>query len=110
MTKNTPIILIAVLAGIMAFAAISISSVYAIHRSNNGGSSSNRGHATSGNSQDDNGQGGNKAKGSTESSGGDKASTPPKISITPPVNACGNSLDSVGGLNPSFGNHCQNEG
>jgi len=110
MTKNMSIMLIAALAGIMTFAAISNSSVYAIHGNNNGGSGSNRGHATSGNSQDDNGQDDNKAKGSTDSSGSNKASTSPKIPVTPPVNTCGNSLDSVGGLNPSFGNHCQNEG
>jgi|GEM_PF-5551959 len=99
MTKNMSIMLIAALAGIMTFAAISNSSVYAIHGNNNGG------HATS-----DNSQGGNKAKGSTDSSGGNKALTPPKIPIHSPVNACGNSVDPVGGLNPSFGNHCQNEG
>ena len=51
--------LIAALAGIMTFAAISNSSVYAIHGNNNGG------HATSDNSQG--------------------------------VNACGNSVDPVGG-------------
>jgi hypothetical protein len=59
MTKNMSIMLIAALAGIMTFAAISNSSVYAIHGNNNGG------HATSDNSQG--------------------------------VNACGNSVDPVGG-------------
>jgi hypothetical protein len=53
MTKNMSIMLIAALAGIMTFAAISNSSVYAIHGNNNGG------HATSDNSQGVNGQGGN---------------------------------------------------
>lgn len=102
--------LIAALARIMTFAAISISSVCAIRGNNNGGSGSNGVHATNGNSQGHNGQGSNQTKGSTESSGGNKTSSPPKIPVNPPVNTCGNSPNVIGALNPPDGNHCQNKG
>ena len=32
------------------------------------------------------------------------------VPVHVPVNACGNSVDVVGALNPAFGNHCANFG
>ncbi|MER7398979.1 chaplin, partial [Streptomyces sp. NPDC000151] len=55
--------------------------------------------------QDDAGEGAG-AAGSAQNSPGVGAGNDAKAPVDVPVNACGNSLDIVGLLNPVFGNHC----
>jgi hypothetical protein len=33
-----------------------------------------------------------------------------QVPVHVPVNACGNTVNVIGLLNPAFGNHCENEG
>ena len=33
-----------------------------------------------------------------------------QVPVHVPVNACGNTVDVIGLLNPAFGNHCENNG
>jgi hypothetical protein len=32
-----------------------------------------------------------------------------QLPINAPINACGNTVDVIGVLNPAFGNHCEND-
>ncbi|MEV7202445.1 chaplin [Streptomyces griseoluteus] len=52
--------------------------------------------------------GGATAHSVTEGSPGVLSGNGIQLPVDLPVNACGNSVDAVGALNPAFGNHCEN--
>ncbi|MER7309338.1 chaplin [Streptomyces griseoluteus] len=75
----------------------------------NGGSGSNAGGSSTGGSQTGNvGGGGATAHSVTQGSPGVLSGNDIQVPVDIPVNACGNSVDVVGALNPAFGNHCGN--
>ncbi|MFI6692696.1 chaplin [Streptomyces sp. NPDC050433] len=65
------------------------------------------GGSHSGNDQSE-GQGGSHAGGGSGNSPGVGSGNLIQVPIDVPVNVCGNSVDIVGALNPSFGNGCEN--
>ncbi|MFK4111031.1 chaplin [Streptomyces sp. NPDC002176] len=71
--------------------------------SSTGGSKSGGGRAVGGN-----GGGGATAHSVTQGSPGVLSGNGLQLPVDIPVNACGNSVDVVGALNPAFGNHCEN--
>ena len=56
------------------------------------------------------GNGGSTATGGSQGSPGVGAGNTLQVPIGIPVNACGNSVDIIGALNPAYGNHCANTG
>ncbi|MYV43805.1 DUF320 domain-containing protein [Streptomyces sp. SID1328] len=75
----------------------------------NGGSGSKAGGSSTGGSRAGNvGGGGATAHSVTQGSPGVLSGNGIQLPVDIPVNACGNSVDVVGALNPAFGNHCEN--
>lgn len=73
------------------------------------GGSQNAGGAQAGGSVSAGGQGGGaQASGGTSNSPGVASGNSVQVPVSVPVNACGNSVDVVGALNPTFGNNCAN--
>ncbi|MEU9920259.1 chaplin [Streptomyces griseoluteus] len=73
-----------------------------------GGSGSKGGSGTGGSRAGNVGGGGATAHGVTQGSPGVLSGNGLQLPVDIPVNACGNSVDVVGALNPAFGNHCVN--
>ncbi|MFI8348798.1 chaplin [Streptomyces sp. NPDC085596] len=75
-----------------------------------GGSGSKAGGSKAGGSRagGGNGGGGATAHSVTQGSPGVLSGNGVQLPVDIPVNACGNSVDVVGALNPAFGNHCEN--
>ncbi|MCM2390342.1 chaplin [Streptomyces albipurpureus] len=73
------------------------------------GGSQNGGGTQAGGSVSTGGQGGGaQASGGTSNSPGVASGNSVQVPVSVPVNACGNSVDVVGALNPTFGNDCAN--
>ncbi|MFE6051069.1 chaplin [Kitasatospora sp. NPDC056446] len=53
---------------------------------------------------------GAEAQGGAVGSAGVASGNSVQVPIEVPINACGNTVDVIGALNPSFGNHCANAG
>ncbi|MFE0351036.1 chaplin [Streptomyces griseoluteus] len=74
-----------------------------------GGSGSNAGGSSTGGTRAGSvGGGGATAHSVTQGSPGVLSGNGIQLPVDIPVNACGNSVDVVGALNPAFGNHCEN--
>ncbi|MFF1839490.1 chaplin [Streptomyces sp. NPDC058231] len=77
------------------------------HRGNGQGAGAEAGDAHRGDAHRDNGHGAS-AEGVAAHSPGVLSGNLIQAPIDIPVNACGNTVDVVGALNPAFGNHCSN--
>ncbi|MGW5336672.1 chaplin [Streptomyces bauhiniae] len=73
-----------------------------------GGGSGTHGGKGGGTKAGDVGGGGATAHSVTKGSPGVLSGNGLQLPVDIPVNACGNSVDVVGALNPAFGNHCEN--